>query len=72
VLIGSALFAGEPGRTQEAIVLASTISVENSGLLVHILPEFTKEIYTYPIAAPGSASATRAGSACWSKAIRAC
>jgi tungstate transport system substrate-binding protein len=43
VLIGSARFAGEPGRTQEVIVLASTISVENSGLLVHILPEFTKE-----------------------------
>ena len=43
ILIGSALFAGEPGRIQEAIVLASTISVENSGLLVHILPEFTKE-----------------------------
>jgi len=43
VLIGSALFAREPGRTQEPIVLASTISVENSGLLVHILPEFTEE-----------------------------
>jgi tungstate transport system substrate-binding protein len=42
-LIGSVLFAGEPSRADEAIVLASTISVENSGLLVHILPEFTKE-----------------------------
>jgi tungstate transport system substrate-binding protein len=43
VLIGSALFAGEPGRIQKAIGLASTTSVENSGLFAHILPEFTKE-----------------------------
>src|SRR5271165_3809958 len=43
MLIGSALFAGEPSRADEAIVLASTTSVENSGLLAHILPEFTRE-----------------------------
>ena len=42
MLIGSALFAG-PSRANEAIVLASTTSVENSGLLAHILPEFTRE-----------------------------
>ena len=42
MLIGSALFAG-PSRANEAIVLASTTSMENSGLLAHILPEFTKE-----------------------------
>ena len=43
ILIGSAIFAGEASRADEAIVLASTTSVENSGLLAHILPEFTKE-----------------------------
>ena len=43
ILIGSALFAGEPSRADEAIVVASTTSVENSGLLAHILPEFTRE-----------------------------
>ena len=34
-----------PGRAAErqTIVLASTTSVENSGLLAHILPQFTKE-----------------------------
>ena len=42
MLIGSALFAG-PSRANEAIVLASTTSVENSGLLEHIVPEFTRE-----------------------------
>jgi tungstate transport system substrate-binding protein len=31
--------AAEP----QTIVLASTTSVENSGLLAHILPQFTKE-----------------------------
>lgn len=39
-----AIFA-TPGRAVEhqTIVLASTTSVENSGLLAHILPQFTKE-----------------------------
>lgn len=41
-LISSAVFAGGPSRADEAIVLASTTSVENSGLLANILPEFTK------------------------------
>ncbi len=43
LLIGCALLAGGPSRADEAIVLASTTSVENSGLLAHILPQFTKE-----------------------------
>jgi tungstate transport system substrate-binding protein len=43
ILIGFAIFAGGPSRADEAIVLASTTSVENSGLLAHILPQFTKE-----------------------------
>ncbi len=43
ILISSAIFAGVPSRAEETIVLASTTSVENSGLLAHILPEFTKE-----------------------------
>jgi len=43
ILIGSALFTGGPSRADETITLASTTSVENSGLLAHILPEFTKE-----------------------------
>ena len=36
-------FAAGPSRASRAIVLASTTSVENSGLLDHILPEFTKQ-----------------------------
>jgi tungstate transport system substrate-binding protein len=43
ILIGCAIAAGGPSRADEAIVLASTTSVENSGLLAHILPEFTRE-----------------------------
>jgi tungstate transport system substrate-binding protein len=43
ILIGSALLPGGPSRADEAIVLASTTSVENSGLLAHILPAFTRE-----------------------------
>jgi len=43
ILISSAIFAGGPSRADETIVLASTTSVENSGLLADILPEFTKE-----------------------------
>ena len=42
-LIGSVIFAGEPSRADEAITLASTTSVENSGLLADILPKFTQE-----------------------------
>ena len=42
-LISSAIFFGGPIRADETITLASTTSVENSGLLAHILPEFTKE-----------------------------
>ncbi len=43
ILISSSIFAGGPSRADETITLASTTSVENSGLLVHILPELTKE-----------------------------
>jgi tungstate transport system substrate-binding protein len=43
ILIGFTIFAGGPSRADQTIVLASTTSVENSGLLAHILPEFTKE-----------------------------
>jgi tungstate transport system substrate-binding protein len=43
ILISAAIFTGGPSRAEEAIVLASTTSVENSGLLAHILPEFTKD-----------------------------
>lgn len=35
--------AAAPAQDHPAIVLASTTSVENSGLLAHILPQFTKE-----------------------------
>jgi tungstate transport system substrate-binding protein len=35
--------AAEPPPSPESIILASTTSVENSGLLAHILPDFTKE-----------------------------
>ena len=42
VLFDEASFAaGQP--TPQSIILASTTSVENSGLLAHILPAFTKE-----------------------------
>lgn len=38
------LLAGSPlGRAAESVVLASTTSVDNSGLLAHILPQFIKE-----------------------------
>jgi tungstate transport system substrate-binding protein len=43
ILTSAAIFTGGPSRAEEAIVLASTTSVENSGLLAHILPEFTKD-----------------------------
>jgi len=43
ILISSAIFAGGPSRADETIVLASTTSVENSGLLADILLKFTKE-----------------------------
>ena len=48
-LLGSSLlFELSPASVRAAasgqtIVLASTTSVENSGLLAHILPQFTKE-----------------------------
>jgi tungstate transport system substrate-binding protein len=42
VLLGQASIAAEPSDRQ-SIILASTTSVENSGLLAHILPAFTKE-----------------------------
>ncbi len=45
-LVGTLLAsASVPGwaMEQQSIVLASTTSVENSGLLAHILPQFTKE-----------------------------
>jgi len=35
--------AAGPARSDDTIVLASTTSVENSGLLTRILPQFTKE-----------------------------
>ena len=42
VLLGRVAVADEQPAPQ-SIILASTTSVENSGLLVHILPTFTKE-----------------------------
>jgi tungstate transport system substrate-binding protein len=36
-------FGGAPGRAADTIVLASTTSVENSGLLTHILTKFTEQ-----------------------------
>jgi tungstate transport system substrate-binding protein len=41
-LLGHASGAAEQSASQ-SILLASTTSVENSGLLAHILPDFTKE-----------------------------
>ena len=41
-VLGHATIAAEPPAPQ-SIILASTTSVENSGLLAHILPIFTKE-----------------------------
>ena len=43
LLTGSLFLGAGPARAGEAIVLASTTSVENSGLLAHILPKFTEE-----------------------------
>jgi tungstate transport system substrate-binding protein len=43
LLTGSLLLAAGPGQADETIVLASTTSVENSGLLAQVLPQFTKE-----------------------------
>ena len=42
VLFDEATFAAQPPAPQ-SIILASTTSVENSGLLAHILPDFTKK-----------------------------
>jgi tungstate transport system substrate-binding protein len=41
-LLGQASIAAEQPSSR-SIILASTTSVENSGLLAHILPTFTKE-----------------------------
>jgi tungstate transport system substrate-binding protein len=43
ILAGITTAAFGVSRAGEAIVLASTTSVENSGLLAHILPEFTEK-----------------------------
>jgi len=43
ILLAAALFADGSSRADETITLASTTSVENSGLLANIMPEFTKE-----------------------------
>jgi len=43
ILVASAILADGPSRADETITLASTTSVENSGLLAHILPKFTSE-----------------------------
>src|SRR6516165_105677 len=42
IFAASLFVAGRPDA-EETIVLASTTSVENSGLLARILPEFTKQ-----------------------------
>ena len=57
VLFDEASFAaGQP--TPQSIILASTTSVENSGLLAHILPDFTKETgITVHILAQGTGQA---------------
>ena len=41
-LLGHGSIAAEP-PSPKSIILASTTSVENSGLLAHVLPDFTKE-----------------------------
>ncbi len=59
----SATPLSSPAVAQEAIVLASTTSVENSGLLARILPQFTREtgITVYMVAqGTGQALATAA------------
>ena len=43
LLTGSLFLGAGPARAGEAIVLASTTSVDNSGLLAHVLPKFTEE-----------------------------
>lgn len=43
VLAGALLFVPVPGQAAETIVLASTTSVQDSGLLEHVLPLFTAE-----------------------------
>ena len=57
VLLGRATVAVEQPAPQ-SIILASTTSVENSGLLAHILPAFTKEIaITVHVLAQGTGQA---------------
>ena len=43
ILTALSILAAGPVGAGETIVLASTTSVENSGLLAHILPEFTSK-----------------------------
>jgi tungstate transport system substrate-binding protein len=43
ILTSLVILASAQARADETIVLASTTSVENSSLLAHILPEFTKK-----------------------------
>jgi tungstate transport system substrate-binding protein len=43
ILTSLVILASAQARADETIVLASTASVENSSLLAHILPEFTKK-----------------------------
>jgi len=43
ILAALSILAARSAGAAEAIVLASTTSVENSGLLAHILPEFTRQ-----------------------------
>ena len=57
VLLGRATVTAEQPAPQ-SITLASTTSVENSGLLAHILPAFTKETaITVHVLAQGSGQA---------------
>ncbi|HEX5320787.1 MAG TPA: substrate-binding domain-containing protein [Stellaceae bacterium] len=52
------LFAAPAARADESIVLASTTSVENSGLLAAIMPEFTKTSHiTVKVLAQGTGQA---------------
>ena len=43
IATGLMTFGGAPGCAADTIVLASTTSVENSGLLTHILTKFTEQ-----------------------------
>src|SRR5580692_4856665 len=61
-LPGHGSIAAEP-PSPESIILASTTSVENSGLLAHILPAFTKETgITVHVLAQGTGQALQTAS----------